>query len=84
MAGSEGRNPIEDYQSLKKELSLYDPTLANKPSCIVANKMDIAGSAENAEMFRGRFPKMKMISICATEVSDSSVIMELISEECFK
>jgi len=84
MAGSEGRNPIEDYQSLKKELSLYDPTLANKPSCIVANKMDIAGSAENAEMFRGRFPKMKMISICATEVSDSSVITELISEECFK
>ena len=82
MAGSEGRNPIEDYQSLKKELSLYDPTLALKPSCIVANKMDIPGSAENAEMFHSRYPKLAMVSISAAGDENMNGIIEYISAEC--
>ena len=27
MGGSEGRNPLEDYEIIKNELSLYDETL---------------------------------------------------------
>ena len=81
MAGSEGRNPIEDYQSLKKELSLYDPTLANKPSCIIANKMDIAESAENVVMFTSRFPKLKIVKISASCEENLNSILEFISGE---
>lgn len=65
MAGSEGRHPVDDYQSLRKELRLYDPTLAAKPSCIVANKMDLPDAEENLKAFRARFPKLKVIPVCA-------------------
>ncbi len=65
MAGSEGRNPIDDYQSLRKELRLYDPTLTAKPACIIANKMDLPVSDENLKAFKIRFPKLKVIPISA-------------------
>jgi GTP-binding protein len=65
MAGSEGRHPVDDYQSLRKELRLYDPTLAAKPSCIIANKMDMPAAAENLKAFKDRFPKLKIIKTCA-------------------
>lgn len=42
-AGSEGRNPVEDLQSLKEELRLYDEDLVERPTFVVANKMDLPG-----------------------------------------
>lgn len=41
MAGSEGRDPLEDYQLLRREVSLYSQELAERPHLIVANKMDL-------------------------------------------
>ena len=65
MAVSEGRDPIDDYQQLRKELKLYDRTLAAKPACIIANKMDLDHAAENLKAFKTRFPKLKTIPISA-------------------
>src|SRR5205807_2141748 len=31
VAGSEGRSPVEDLQSLRKEIDLYDPMLSSRP-----------------------------------------------------
>lgn len=42
-AGSEGRDPVEDFMSLKEELRLYDGELAGKPAFVVANKTDLPG-----------------------------------------
>ena len=41
MAGSEGRDPIEDFRTLRRELKLYDPRLAARRFAVVANKMDL-------------------------------------------
>jgi GTP-binding protein len=41
MAGSEGRDPIEDFRTLRRELKLYDPRLAARPFGVVANKIDL-------------------------------------------
>ncbi len=46
-AGSEGRHPIEDLQSLRREIDLYDPRLSQRPWSIIANKIDLDASAEN-------------------------------------
>lgn len=43
VAGSEGRDPIEDFASLKEELHLYDEGLVQKPAFVVANKTDLPG-----------------------------------------
>ncbi len=54
-AGSEGRNPMEDLGSLRRELDLYDPTLSQRPWMIAANKMDLPGAEENLVTIQKRF-----------------------------
>ena len=54
MAGSDGRDPGQDYTTLMRELKLYDPALARKPRLVVANKMDLAGAASNLARFKRR------------------------------
>jgi len=65
MAGSEDRNPIEDLGKLRRELELYDPTLALRPWAIIANKMDDPRAEENLLHFQTRFPKREIIPISA-------------------
>ncbi|MFN2507299.1 MAG: GTPase ObgE [Chthoniobacterales bacterium] len=66
-AGSEGRHPIEDLQSLRREISLYDAHLSQRPWCIVANKMDLRGSSENLEAIRRRFPYIRVMPVSAEQ-----------------
>lgn len=40
MAATEGRDPYEDYITIKKELEAYNKDLLLRPQVIVANKMD--------------------------------------------
>ena len=65
MAGSEGRDPIEDIQTLRTEIKMYDEDLAKFPWMVVANKMDLEEAEENLANFKLRFPKVKAVSISA-------------------
>lgn len=47
VAGSEGRNPLEDFRIINNELRLYSPELAQRPQLVAANKMDIPGARDN-------------------------------------
>jgi len=67
MAGSEGREPIGDLQTLRKELDLYDPTLSERPWVIVANKMDLANAEENLKAFKRRYRKTEILPISADQ-----------------
>jgi len=40
VSSATGRNPVEDLDVVRKELELFQPTLAAKPQIVVANKMD--------------------------------------------
>ncbi|MDD4334935.1 MAG: GTPase ObgE [Desulfotomaculaceae bacterium] len=46
-AGSEGRDPVDDFLVINRELSLYNPTLGEMPQVIAANKMDLADAVDN-------------------------------------
>lgn len=41
VAGSEGRDPIEDFDKINNELKQYSEHVANKPQIVAANKMDL-------------------------------------------
>jgi GTP-binding protein len=41
MAGTDGRDPRDDYRHLLRELKLYSPDLLKKPRLVAANKMDV-------------------------------------------
>ncbi|MBQ6352157.1 MAG: GTPase ObgE [Lentisphaeria bacterium] len=47
MAGTDGRDPVEDFRHLQNELELYQSGLTRRPSLIAANKMDAPEAAEN-------------------------------------
>ena len=67
VAGSEGRNPVEDLQQLRKELDLYDPLLSQRPWFVIANKMDLPGAEENLSGVRKKFPKIDIVPISAAK-----------------
>ena len=52
MASIEGRDPYEDYKTIRKELEDFDKKLLKKPEIIVANKMDMDSAKENLEEFK--------------------------------
>src|SRR6202011_872042 len=65
VAGSEGRSPVEDLQSLRREIALYDVRLSERPWFVIANKMDLPNAAENLQTLRKRFPKIDIVPISA-------------------
>ena len=67
VAGSEGRNPIEDLQNLRREIGLHDPALSSRPWLVVANKMDLPDAETNLMALRDRFPKIKIIPTSAAK-----------------
>lgn len=41
VSGSEGRDPIEDFDKINRELEQYSPRLMKKPQIVAANKIDL-------------------------------------------
>jgi len=67
VAGSEGRNPIEDLQNLRREIDLCDPALSSRPWLIVANKMDLPDAERNLRALQERFPRTKIVPTSAAQ-----------------
>ena len=67
VAGSEGRDPVEDIRQLRKEIDLYDPRLSERPWFIAANKMDLTSADENLPALRKAFPKIDIVPISAAK-----------------
>jgi len=51
-SGSEGRDVIEDYEIIRRELANYSQALTERPEIVAANKMDLPDAAENAKRLR--------------------------------
>lgn len=52
MGSHEGRDPFDDYLKINKELETYEETLIDRPTIIVANKMDIPEAELYIEEFK--------------------------------
>ena len=65
MAGSEGRNPMDDFNALRRELELYNAELIERPWCIIANKMDMPEAEANLKIFKKKFKGVTILPICA-------------------
>lgn len=49
LAGTEGRDPAEDIETLRRELRSYDEHLLERPMLIAANKVDLLSAEEERE-----------------------------------
>lgn len=52
VSGTEGRDPIEDFDTINRELRLHSEKLAKKRQIVIANKCDIPGFDGNFEIFK--------------------------------
>jgi GTP-binding protein len=48
-----GRDPVDDWQQIQRELTRYSPDLAARPQVLAANKVDLAGSEPGLRRVRG-------------------------------
>jgi GTPase len=65
MAGTDNRQPWDDYHNLLHELEEYDATLIEKPRLIVANKMDEPTAEENLKKFKRKIRKTAVLTMAA-------------------
>ena len=79
MSASEGRDPYEDYQIIRKELETFSKKLINKQEIIIANKMDIPSSKENLEKFKKKVDK-DIYEISAINNQNLDTIINVLSE----
>ncbi len=68
MAGTDGREPWQDYRTLRAELKAYDPELLKRPILLVANKMDLPEAKGNLALFR-RKVRGRVIPLSAADGS---------------
>jgi GTP-binding protein len=54
MAGTDDRNPTDDFLHLKEELRLHMESLSCTPYLVLANKMDTPGADKNLKEFKDR------------------------------
>ena len=65
LGGSDGRDPISDVQTLRREMDLYDPALSQRPWHIIGNKIDLPAALENLEAIRRRFKAVEVVAVSA-------------------
>ena len=52
VSGSEGRDPVADFEAIQAELREYSPELASRPMLVAGNKVDIAADRTGLEALR--------------------------------
>ena len=65
LAATDGRNPCDDFEHLRKELVEYDPSLGEKPFLVAGNKIDEESADQYVKEFSQRFPDIELIPISA-------------------
>ncbi len=65
MAGTEGRDPVSDYETIRKEICSYQNGLEQKKEVIVANKADLPSFQENLKRFQTIYPDFDIFPVSA-------------------
>ena len=65
LAATDGRNPCDDFEHLRRELVEYDPLLGKKLFLVAGNKIDEDSADKYIKEFSQRFPDIELIPISA-------------------
>lgn len=79
MSSFEGRDPYDDYITIRKELENFNVSLIQKPEIIIANKMDMPNSKENLEEFKKRV-NQEVYPISAMNNEGISEVLNVLSD----
>ncbi|MBE6465956.1 GTPase ObgE [Denitrobacterium detoxificans] len=71
--GFEGRDPVEDYRIINRELELYSDEFAARPRIVVANKVDMPGFEDNLERLREAVKADSLAAAGGNEFAESPI-----------
>ncbi len=85
IAGSEGRNPFEDYNAINAELEKYNPELLKYPTIVAGNKADLA-TDEQREAFRDFISEkgLDYYEICAPIAEGTADLINAVAAQLSK
>ena len=83
VSGSEGRDPVEDFDTINAELKQYSAELATRPQIVVANKTDIMEDETNLEKLRTHVEKLgyPLLTISAAAHQGTQTLIWAIAEK---
>ncbi len=60
VSSASGRDPVEDFETVRNELDLFDPGLAAKPQLVAANKIDALDDPARVAALEARAKQLKL------------------------
>ena len=81
MGSSEGRDPIEDYKVIRKEIEEYNGSLKKKQEIVIANKMDLDSAQDNLEKFKKAYPNLEVIEISCMNNTGIDNLINILNEK---
>ena len=76
LSATDGRDPIEDYEQLNRELGHYNALLTKLPQIIAVNKIDMPESKANLTRVQEYFGKQKIFAISAVTGEGVNPLMQ--------
>ena len=76
IAGSEMRDPIEDFQKINDELVKFSPLLGEIPQLVAANKTDLPEAEENLAKFKEAYPNVEVFPVSAVTVQGFEALLD--------
>ena len=80
MGSEEGRDPIQDYQVIRKEILDYSEKLALKKEIVIANKMDLDSAQHNLEEFRKKYPDILIVPVSSVTNTGFEELMKMLAD----
>ena len=80
MGSTEGRDPYEDYEKIRKELEEFDEKLNKRPEIIIANKMDISGAQDNLKEFKKKAKDKEIFEVSALDDKGLEKVIERLAD----
>jgi GTP-binding protein len=74
VSGASGRDPVEDFDIIRRELSLYNPELLAKPELVTANKMDAVDDPDRVTRLEQRARELELPFFRISAVTGEGVI----------
>jgi GTP-binding protein len=73
VSGASGRDPVEDFDTLQRELGLYNASLLEKPMLVAANKIDALDDPNRLERIEARARELGLPFFAVSAVTGRGV-----------
>lgn len=71
-------DPIADYQTIRRELELYDPSLASRPEVVVLNKIDLPAARDAVSRVREALPDREVLAVSGATQEGTRELLQVL------